>query len=246
MGKSYRYNEYEQEFYNDVRDKKRTATGVYHRASRRGYVGAVKTQSDFLTAKEKKKLNGIVKVYNMYDKYSDVNNLPKKREFMQMSKENPTELKKILEVARKHNNTAAIFKAVGISNGTLYNVYDKVGIAYNKGRRCKNTEIKNEAVNKDNISLQESSVSSTDNIDLNSNEIKILKERLDLIENGVSSLVKEKSICENKEFSLSINIESDRQHIEDRIIALSSILLDNVKYKFTLNIEEIKEVVVHG
>ena len=237
MVKSYRYNEYEQEFYNDVRDKKRTATGVYHRASRRGYVGAVKTQSDFLTAKEKKKLNGMVKVYNMYDKYSDVNNLPKKREFMQMSKENPTELKKILEVARKHNNTAAIFKAVGISNGTLYNVYDKIGIAYNKGRRCKNTEIKNEAVNKDNISLQESSVSSTDNIDLNSNETKILKERLDLIE---------KTICKNKEFSLSINIESDRQHIEDRIIALSSILLDDVKYKFTLNIEEIKEGLVHG
>lgn len=237
MGKSYRYNEYEQEFYNDVRDKKRTATGVYHRASRRGYVGAVKTQSDFLTAKEKKKLNGMVKVYNMYDKYSDVNNLPKKREFMQMSKENPTELKKILEVARKHNSTAAIFKAVGISNGTLYNVYDRVGIAYNKGRRCKNTEIKNEAVNKDNISLQKSSVSSTDNIDLNSNETKILKERLDLIE---------KTICKNKEFSLSINIESDRQHIEDRIIALSSILLDNVKYKFTLNIEEIKEGLVYG
>lgn len=233
MGKSYRYNEYEQEFYNDVRDKKRTATGVYHRASRRGYVGAVKTQSDFLTTKEKKKLNGIVRVYNMYDKYSDVNNLPKKREFMQMSKENPTELKKILEVAKKHNSTSTIFKAIGISNGTLYNVYDRVGIAYNKGRRCKNTEIKNEAVNKDNIFLQESSVSSTDNIDLNSNETKILKERLDLIE---------KTICKNKEFSLSINIESDRQHIEDRIIALSSILLDNVKYKFTLNIEEIKEV----
>lgn len=136
-------------------------------------------------------------------------------------------------MAKKHNSTSTIFKAIGISNGTLYNVYDRVGIAYNKGRRCKNTEIKNEAVNKDNISLQESSVSSTDNIDLNSNETKILKERLDLIE---------KTICKNKEFSLSINIESDRQHIEDRIIALSSILLDNVKYKFTLNIEEIKEV----
>ena len=72
-------------FMDDIRQKKRTARGVYGRASRRGYIkGGVKTQWDYMTRKEKNKLNGDVKVYNMYEKYNEIESVPQIREIERM------------------------------------------------------------------------------------------------------------------------------------------------------------------
>ena len=61
-------------FRQDSIGKKRIGINVTKRASRRGYVrGGVRTQSDFLTAKQKRALNGEVKI--MDNIYKDINKL---------------------------------------------------------------------------------------------------------------------------------------------------------------------------
>lgn len=52
-------------FVSDVREKKRTATGAFHKRTHAGKGGAVKFPSDFLTRKELNAMNGEVKSYNI-------------------------------------------------------------------------------------------------------------------------------------------------------------------------------------
>jgi hypothetical protein len=54
----------------DVREKKRTGAGIYSRTGKRGYVGTMRTATDFLSGKEKREYtkSSKVEVTNMYDK----------------------------------------------------------------------------------------------------------------------------------------------------------------------------------
>lgn len=52
-------------FVSDVREKKRTATGAFHKRTHAGKGGAVWFPSDFLTRKELNAMNGEVKSYNV-------------------------------------------------------------------------------------------------------------------------------------------------------------------------------------
>ena len=117
----------ERMFQLEVRDKKRTASGVYHRASRRGYIrGGVKTPSDYLSKREKNKLNGKVKVYNMFEKYSVLENVPQITEIEKMSKNEKISLYKFLK--REYSNST-LQKHWNISSGTLYSkIYTKYGL----------------------------------------------------------------------------------------------------------------------
>ena len=54
-------------FISDVREKKWTATGAYHKRTHCGKGGAVKFPSDYMTAKERKAMNGEVKSYKLND-----------------------------------------------------------------------------------------------------------------------------------------------------------------------------------
>lgn len=114
-------------FMQDVREKRKAANGVYHRASRRGYIrGGVKTQSDFMSKKEKNKLNGEVKVYNMYDKYAVIENVPQINEIEKMDYSERVNLYKFLK--GRYSNTI-LQKHWLVSSGTLYNkVYQKYNL----------------------------------------------------------------------------------------------------------------------
>lgn len=110
-------------FNSDVREKRRAATGVHHRASRRGYIrGGVKTQSDFLTAKQKRELNGEIRVSNKYD---NLENVPQLRDLDQRPRE---EAKMILTYVRNVHKQKDIAKHFGISTGTLPYWYEKFGL----------------------------------------------------------------------------------------------------------------------
>lgn len=117
----------ERMFQIEVRDKKRTASGVYHRASRRGYIrGGMKTPSDYLSKREKNKLNGEVKVYNMFEKYSVLENVPQINEIEKMSKNEKISLYKFLK--REYSNSV-LQQHWNISSGTLYSkIYKKYGL----------------------------------------------------------------------------------------------------------------------
>lgn len=52
-------------FIEDLRDKKKTATGAYHKRTHCGKGGAVKFPSDFMTKKEIAAMNGEVKSYKL-------------------------------------------------------------------------------------------------------------------------------------------------------------------------------------
>ena len=53
-------NQYEKSFYEDIREKKKAATGAYHRATRGKRSFTVHNQSDHLTKKELKEMSGEV------------------------------------------------------------------------------------------------------------------------------------------------------------------------------------------
>jgi hypothetical protein len=59
-------------YYQDIWDKKKTASGARHRASRKkGFKGAVRTPYDFMTRKERKQLSGEVRCYTMPISYTE-------------------------------------------------------------------------------------------------------------------------------------------------------------------------------
>ena len=51
-------SEAERLFNDEVRDKKRTASGVHHKAGKNGYVGKMRFPSDIMNKKEKRKYKG--------------------------------------------------------------------------------------------------------------------------------------------------------------------------------------------
>lgn len=57
-------------FIEDVRDKKRTATGAHHKRTHCGKGGAVRFPSDYMTKKERNAMNGEVKSYKLNDPMS--------------------------------------------------------------------------------------------------------------------------------------------------------------------------------
>ena len=79
-------------FYDECADRKRTARGAFNKRTHNGKRGGVKFPSDYLSKKEKRKMNGEIKVYKMnepityaeFKKYPDdlkkqyVNNLREK------------------------------------------------------------------------------------------------------------------------------------------------------------------------
>lgn len=118
-------NDVERILNEDSRDKKRTGTGVFSRASRLGYIrGGVRTQSDFLTTKEKKKLNGEVRTKNMYENYKTLENC----NLNEILAKSENEIKYILALIKKSFTSTKVSKQFGISVGKLYYIYTKYGV----------------------------------------------------------------------------------------------------------------------
>lgn len=116
-------NDIESIFTNDSRSKKRIGSNVTKRASRRGYIrGGVRTQSDFLTPKQRKALNGEVRVRSMYE---DINKLPKWEELMAMPDEKQ---KEIFKKAKENQTGSKLQKYWSVSSGKLYGYYAKYNL----------------------------------------------------------------------------------------------------------------------
>lgn len=122
-------NDVERILRDDSRQKKRDGIGVYKRASRRGYIrGGVRTQSDFLTAKQRRNLSSEVRVYNMYEEYKNIENC----DLNEILSKNDTEIKAILTIIKSNNSCKQICDQFNVSNGKLYTIYDKYEVEYGK------------------------------------------------------------------------------------------------------------------
>jgi hypothetical protein len=123
----------------EIRDKKRTGTGVFSRASRRGYTGAVRTQVDYLKGKAKKEYmgNGEITVSNMYD---TISNIPSLSELRDMDKE---VAKGIVTYARSKHKMKELTKHWGRSDHYLYSTLFKELDINTKAYHARGTKIVN-------------------------------------------------------------------------------------------------------
>lgn len=196
-------NYYEKMFEKDSREKKRIARGASARASRKkGFKGGVKTPSDFMTKKQIREMSGKVKVSNIYDKYKNLENLPDKQTMLQMSKNPDTieELRMILETAKTVHTTHAIAKYMKMSSGTLYCIYERVGVAYNKSNKVTKQKVVPE--------LKEEEVTPI--------EVKPINQ-----------------------FTINMKGTYSKEDIENRILALTNLMLDDSTYEFEMILKEI-------
>ena len=196
-------NYYEKMFEKDSREKKRIARGASARASRKkGFKGGVRTPSDFMTKKQIREMSGKVKVSNIYDKYKNLENLPDKQTMLQMSKNPDTieELRMILETAKTVHSTHAIAKYMKMSSGTLYCIYERVGVAYNKSNKVTKQKVVPE--------LKEEEVTPI--------EVKPINQ-----------------------FTINMKGTYSKEDIENRILALTNLMLDDRTYEFEMILKEI-------
>lgn len=196
-------NYYGKMFEKDSREKKRIARGASARASRKkGFKGGVRTPSDFMTKKQIREMSGKVKVSNIYDKYKNLENLPDKQTMLQMSKNPDTieELRMILETAKTVHATHAIAKYMKMSSGTLYCIYERVGVAYNKSNRVTKQKVVPE--------LKEEEVTPI--------EVKPINQ-----------------------FTINMKGTYSKEDIENRILALTNLMLDDSTYEFEMILKEI-------
>jgi len=107
-------------FYDDVREKKRTGYGAYHmRGKGKKHGTVVKTQYDFLSTREKRKLNGKVMRHSMYQSLMTLDELKRNPDYMQTM---------IVEKWREVHTNDAISDALGIGKKQFYDLLEELGV----------------------------------------------------------------------------------------------------------------------
>lgn len=113
-------------FRTDCAEKKRTARGSFNRLSHAGKGGTVKMPSDYMTKKERDKMNGEVQTYNL-------NSPMKWKQFKQM----PDDIKReyINSIVEKFDpQQMAIAEMLGVSSWTLNDLCrEHLGIRFRRG-----------------------------------------------------------------------------------------------------------------
>lgn len=114
-------SEAEMVFLEEVREKKRTASGVHHKTGKRGYVGTMRFPSDIMSRKEKMKHRRGSKImsFNMFDEILTL------EEFNKLETE---EKKKRMIHWRAKYMTKEIIKGMGVGSGTYYKIAQELDL----------------------------------------------------------------------------------------------------------------------
>lgn len=117
-------------FVSDVREKKQTASGAFHKRTHAGKGGAVKFPSDFMTKKELKAMSGEAVSYRLNDpmKWNEFKYMPDDIKVIY--------IKNIREKFRVPDTK--IFEMLGISQQGGSNAFKKLGLSLGKGNKMKN------------------------------------------------------------------------------------------------------------
>lgn len=128
------YKEIERMFNDDVREKKRTGSGVFSKTGKRGYVGTMRMPSDIMSRKDKYnyRKNGKVESYNMYDSIMNLE---------QFKKLTGQEKKRALEywLLEKGYTKEAIRKRMIVSAPTLDSWLMNFGIFQDAEKKAEDT-----------------------------------------------------------------------------------------------------------
>ena len=126
--------EVENVFFQDIREKKRTASGAHHKAPKSGGNVTVHNQSDNITAKERKQLSSELIVF----KDSPMNKL----EFCKLNEDEQRSYMKF--ILQKYGvGVPQLSEMLGLSNATVYYRLRKLGLTDYlkvKGKRLGDTE----------------------------------------------------------------------------------------------------------
>ena len=108
-------NEIERLFYDEVRQKKRTASGVHHKTGKNGYTGTIRFPSDIMNRKDKMRYRraGKVLTTNMFDKIISINEFEELETFEKRNR---------LMYWRNEKNNKDILKGLGISSKRYYEI----------------------------------------------------------------------------------------------------------------------------
>jgi hypothetical protein len=108
-------NDIERMFYDEIRDKKKTASGVHHKTGKMGYVGKMKFPTDFMNRSEKMKYRraGKVVTTNIFDTILPYEEFEKLETFEQRNR---------LQYWRNERPNKEIVQGMGISNKKFYDL----------------------------------------------------------------------------------------------------------------------------
>lgn len=220
-------------FYDDVKEKKRTGYGIYKRASRRGYVGTVRTDVDYLKGKEKKDYmqGSEVKVSNLYE---NIENVPSPDQLKLMDYE---QAKSILEQAKKHHKAGELEKHWGKSQGYWAYMRKKYDITTTRSRTYNTKKKKKQEVPKQEVAT----------VPAKSNEQTIKDIVREVVREEVERIQEQKdprqSIDKNKSI---LNLNGTGKTLENKFLAISSLLTDDYVYEVEVTIKETSIIVSEG
>lgn len=112
-------NNIERMFYDEIRDKKRTASGVHHKTGKNGYVGTMRFPSDIMNRKEKMKYRraGKVLTSNIFDEVLPIDEFENLETYEQRNR---------LQYWRNEKSNKEILAGMGISNKRYYDIVSQL------------------------------------------------------------------------------------------------------------------------
>lgn len=208
-------NEYERLFLDDVREKKITATGAKHRASRGKRAITVHHHADYLTAKQRKELSSSVVAYRDYPLT--------RKEFKEMSKE---EQKAYMEfIINKYNASAPkIAEMLGCSNSGAVVIIKDLGIETKRRIASKEEEkMWQEFLNKKNEPIEEPVVDAVE-----------IEEPVNKVEPAETNAFNLSLFSSTASITLQ---SSNKETLKDEVArAISFVLPDGCRYKVTIEV----------
>lgn len=115
------YSEAEKAFYEDVREKKKTASGVHGKTGKKGYVGKMLFPTDIMSRKDKynHRKAGKVVTTNLYEKILTIDEFDELEDFEKRNR---------LQYWRNEYTTIEIKKGLGIGAARYYEIIEKLGL----------------------------------------------------------------------------------------------------------------------
>ena len=175
--------EIERLFNEDIRDKRKAGSGSFHKRGKgvkHGISGALRTPYHYMTNKEKKKLNGEVKVTHMYETILTIEEFRLKDEETQ---------KLMLTRWRDIYDNGQIKKGLGIGNSPYYKMVEELGIpkkprggANNVGPKTRKARVKIDSPEKTLLDFETPEIDSKPEIE--KEIIKLITRGLHLEYNG--------------------------------------------------------------
>jgi hypothetical protein len=207
------FSEAEKLFKEEVRDKKRTASGVHSKTGKRGYVGKMRFPSDIMSRKEKYNYRkaGKVVTTQLYDEIISI------EEFEQLEK---YERKNRMAYWRNVYTNKEITQAMGIHNNRFYKIVKELELPkaprVDRNEPRKGTAIKTQAKQEKAIAVEPSPIKMPEPETKPEPVQEILVDGIHLVFSGTYS----PELIQRKlgKFELMLEDETDDFYIELRLI----------------------------